>query len=186
MPFTVEMFLAGNGDKLVRNLWSDLATVANTSFMIEGGYRPHVTLGVFETYSSPKFEQEFRRFAAGLGPIPIRFDYLGLFTQPKRVVYLGPVVTEQLLLVHRRFNECFGQLVSGPDPLCPPDRWVPHCTLAFDLPAEAVAEVVSICSHVRLRFIAEVREIGLVEYPKRREVVTCRLEGTLGRRMRSA
>jgi 2'-5' RNA ligase len=185
MPFAVELFLHGDSEQLVRNLWSDLARVANTSFMIEGGYRPHVTLGVFETYSSPRFEQEFRRFAAGLGAIPIRFDYLGLFLQPRRVVYLGPVVTDQLLLVHRQFNERFGRLVCGSDPLCPPGRWVPHCTLAFDIPAEAVPEAMRICSGVALRFVTEVQQIGLVEYPKRREVVICQLEGSLSRTVRS-
>jgi 2'-5' RNA ligase len=177
MPFVVEMFLAGDADKLVRKLWSDLATGANTSFMIEEGCRPHVTLGAFETYSSPKFEKELQRFTASLKPIPLRFDFLGLFLQPKRVVFLGPVVTDQLLLVHRRFNECLGPLVGGSDPLCPPGRWVPHCTLAFDIPAEAVSKAVEICSRAQLQFVTEVREIGLVEYPERREVLTCPLDG---------
>jgi 2'-5' RNA ligase len=176
MPFAVEMFFEEDADDLVRGVWADLAQANVTSFMIDGDYRPHVTLGVFDQYSSPEFENELPTFAKGLPRLPLQFDYIGVFLQPKCVVFFGPVVTEQLLSVHRDFNSHFANLVTGASPLCPTGKWVPHCTLAFDIPRGAVPAAVEVCSRVKLRFTTEVTEIGLVEFPGHREVLTCELK----------
>lgn len=79
MPFAVEMFFDESADKLVRKVWGDLAQARVNSFMIDGGYRPHVTLGVFEKYSSPEFENELHFFTEKRGAFPIKLDYLGIF-----------------------------------------------------------------------------------------------------------
>jgi 2'-5' RNA ligase len=175
MPFAVEMFFDGSADKLVRVVWDDLAKAGVTSFMIDGGYRPHVTLGVFDQFSSPEFEKEFRQFTERLQPLSLRFDSVGVFLRPKCVVFFAPVVTAQLLSVHDEFNSCFARLVTGASPLCPPGRWVPHCTLAFDIPHDAIPSAVEVCSRAPLSFTAQVTEMGLVEFPGHREVVTCGL-----------
>ena len=175
MPFAVEMFLAEDADKLVRCVWADLAQANIASFMTDGGYLPHVTLGVFDQYSSPGFENELRAFTKSLRPLPLQFDYIGVFLQPRCVVFFGPVVTERLLSVHKDFTSRLTKLVTGASPLCPPGKWVPHCTLAFDIPLEAVPAAVEVCSRVKLRFKTQVREIGLVEFPGHREVLTCGL-----------
>ena len=175
MPFAVEMFFDEDADKFVRGVWADLAQAKITSFMIDGNYRPHVTLGVFDQYSSPGFENELRAFVGNLQPFTLQFDYIGAFLQPRRVVFFGPVVTEQLLCVHGDFNGRFTALVTGASPLCLTGRWVPHCTLAFDVPLGAVPAAVEVCSRVKLRFTTKVVEIGLVEFPGHREVLSCDL-----------
>jgi 2'-5' RNA ligase len=175
MPFAVEMFFDRSADKLVRGVWADLARANVTSFMIDGNYRPHVTLGVFDQYSSPGFEDELRAFVGNLQPFTLQFDYVGVFLKPKCVVFFGPVVTEQLLSVHKDFNRRFTTLVTGASPLCPTGKWVPHCTLAFDIPVGAVPAAVEVCSRITLRFAAEMREIGLIEFPRHRDVLTCGL-----------
>lgn len=178
MPFAVEMFFDDDADGLVRGVWADLAQANVTSFMIDGNYRPHVTLGVFDQYSSPGFESELRAFIGSLQPLPLQFDYVGVFLQPRCVVFFGPVVTEQLLSVHKDFTSRFTKLVTGASPLCPPGKWVPHCTLAFDIPIGAVPSAVEVCSRVKLRFTTQVTEIGLIEFPGHREELSCGLSGT--------
>jgi 2'-5' RNA ligase len=177
MPFAVEMFLDKSAERRVREVWADLARATVNSFMIDGGYRPHVTLGVFEGYSSPDFEQEFRQFVGGLHPLSLRFDSVGIFLRPKCVVFFAPVVTAQLLSVHDEFTSRLTRFVTGASPLCPLGRWVPHCTLAFDTAHEAIPAAVEVCSRAPLSFTAQVTEIGLVEVPKHREVLVCELTG---------
>ena len=174
MPFAVEMFFDENADKLVRDVWDDLARAKVNSFMIDGGYRPHVTLGVLESYTSPGFEDEFRSFCKRV-VFPIKFDCLGIFPQPEGVVFLGTVVTEQLLSVHREFQTRFSGLMSGVRPYYLPGNWVPHCTLAYGLSVDAIPAAVEVCSQCTFSLIGQVREIGLVEVPKHREVLTCEL-----------
>src|SRR6266436_5923177 len=164
MPFAVEMFFDENADKRVREIWDDLARAKVNSFMIDGGYHPHVTLGVLEGYTSPGFENEFRAFCKR-DALPIKFDCLGIFPRPEGVVYLGAVVTEQLLTVHREFQTRFSGLMSGVRPYYLPGNWIPHCTLAYGLSVDAIPSAVEVCSQCTFPLIAQVREIGLVEVP---------------------
>jgi 2'-5' RNA ligase len=175
MPFAVEMFFDENADKLVRKVWGDLAQANINSFMIDGGYRPHVTLGVLDGYTWPQFENEFRSFAEKRGAFPIKLDYLGVFPRPEGVVYLGAVVTEQLLFVHSEFTRHFAGLMTGVRPYYLPGNWVPHCTLAYGLSITAIPPAVEVCSRCTLPLMTQIKEISLVEVPKHREVLTCEL-----------
>ncbi len=172
MPFAVEMFFDEKADKLVRSVWTDLARANLTSSMIDGGYRPHVTLAVFEGYASPKFEDELRFFAEKHRVFPIKLDYLGVFPRPEGVVYFGAVVTEHLLSVHAEYTRLFAPLVTSVRPYYLPGSWVPHCTLAYGLSVAAIPAAVEVCSRSMLPINAEVKEISLVEFPGHREVLT--------------
>jgi 2'-5' RNA ligase len=172
MPFAVEMFFDENADRLVRKLWDGLARAKINSFMIDGGYDPHITLGVFEGYTSPAFEDEFRAFSKR-SALPLKFDCLGIFPQPEGVIYLGAVVTEQLLSVHREFQTRFSGLMSGVRPYYLPGNWIPHCTLAYGLSMDAIPRAVEVCFQCTFPLIAQVKTISLVEIPNHREVVTC-------------
>ena len=177
MPFAVEMFFDETADKRVREVWDELAQANLTSSQIDGGYRPHVTLGVFEGYTSPKFEDGLRFFTEKRGEFPIKFDYLGVFPRTEGVVYFGAVVTGQLLSIHGEFTRHFAPLMMGIRPYYLPGSWVPHCTLAYGLSLAAIPAVVEVCSRSILPIIAQVKEIGLLEIPKHREVLTCELAG---------
>jgi 2'-5' RNA ligase len=177
MPFAVEMFFDDNADKVVREVWHELARANVTSSQIDGGYRPHVTLGVFEGYTSPQFENEFRSFLGKRGAFPIKLDYLGVFPRTEGVVYFGAVVTGQLLSVHGEFTRHFGPLMMGVRPYYLPGSWVPHCTLAYGLSSAGIPAAVEVCSRSMLPITAQVKEIALVEIPKHREVLTCELTG---------
>jgi 2'-5' RNA ligase len=176
MPFAVEMFFDESADKHVREVWNDLAQAKVNSFMIDGSYRPHVTLGVFEGYTSPRFENEFRAFSKRAA-LPIKLDCLGIFPRPEGVVYFGAVVTEQLLSLHGEFTKRFAGLVTGIRLYYLPENWIPHCSLAYGLSIAAIPTAVEVCSRFTLPLIAQVSEIALVENPKHREVLTCKLVG---------
>src|SRR5690242_20611983 len=126
MPFAVEMFFDVSADQRVRDVWADLAQAKITSLMIDEGYRPHVTLSVFEQYSLPKFGYELRVFTTGLKPFSIKLDCLGVFPRSEGVVYFGAVVTEQLLSIHREFQTRFAKLMTGVRPYYLPGNWIPH------------------------------------------------------------
>jgi 2'-5' RNA ligase len=177
MPFAVEMFFDESADRFVHDVWTDLAQANLTSSMIDGGYRPHVTLVVFDGYTSPEFENELRFFTEKRGVFPIKLDYLGVFPRPEGVVYFGAVVTGQVLSLHGEFTRRFSPLVTGARPYYLPGSWVPHCTLAYGLSTAAIPAAVEVCSRFTLPSIAEVSKIALVEIPKHREVLTCELAG---------
>ncbi len=172
MPFAVELFFDPDADRRVCDIWSELARAKVNSFMIDGHYRPHVTLGVLNEYVSPAFEHEFQRYTKGLKQFPLKLDCLGIFPRPEGVVYLGAVVTDQLLSIHREFQTRFANLMTGARPYYMPGNWIPHCTLAYGLAIEAIPSAVEISARVTLPVNTTVTEISLVEVPKHREVLT--------------
>ena len=172
MPFAVELFFDPAAEQRVRDVWMELARAKVNSFMIDGQYRPHLTLGVLNEYASPAFENEFQRYTEKLEKISLKLDCLGIFPRPEGVVYLGAVVTDQLLSVHREFQNRFANLMTGVRPYYLPGNWIPHCTLAYGLSMEAIPTAIEVCSRVTFPISATVAEISLVEVPKHREVLT--------------
>lgn len=90
-------------------------------------------------------------------------------------MYLGAVVTEQLLSIHSEFTSRLAGQVTGVRPYYLPGNWVPHCTLAYGLSIAAIPGAVEVCSRFTLPLITQIKEISLVEVPKHREVLTWEL-----------
>jgi 2'-5' RNA ligase len=175
MPFAVEMFFDDDANEVVRGVWADLAQANITTLMIDGAYRPHVSLSVFESYSSPGFQDQLRLFAKNLKPFQIKLDCLGIFPRPEGVVYFGAVVTEELLSVHCDFRARFAGLATRARAYYLPGNWIPHCTLGYGLSLDAIPSAVRVCSRAMRPITAKVKEVGLVEFPGHREVLTCEL-----------
>lgn len=102
--------------------------------------------------------------AAHQPPIECLFSSLGIFPGPPAVVFVAPVVTGELLEFNRRCHMVLSDCATGPWEHYLPGHWVPHCTLAQDLPPERAAEAIEQCGRLVLPFRAMLAEIGIVEF----------------------
>jgi 2'-5' RNA ligase len=132
--------------------------------MLAGGARPHVTLGVCERLNVVACERFLTGFAAAVPAPTVSLASLGLFATDPAVVFLAPVVTAELLALHDRFHQEFRDLAGGPWAYYLPGQWVPHCTVALEVPRSAVGDTVARCLSVRLPIAARLEEVGLVEF----------------------
>ncbi|MGH6926292.1 MAG: 2'-5' RNA ligase family protein [Propylenella sp.] len=103
----------------------------------------HISLGVYDDVSVEQFVDELQRFAETVVPIPIRLAMIGVFPGARSVLYLGPVVTEELLALHRRYHAALAGFAQSCWEHYRREHWVPHVTLALEIEPEALEEAVA-------------------------------------------
>ncbi len=163
MPFVVELYFDPATEANIRDAWKTLDEAGISDSMPKGGYRPHVSLGVCDRLETSSFAQELSTFAASVTAFSLSFPNIGIFSTSEGVVFLGVTVTEQLLNVHVKFHEIFKKHGHEQREYYAVGKWTPHCTLAFGLSEQEIAEAVKICRQINLPISTEVNEIGMVK-----------------------
>ena len=163
MPFVVELYFDPSTEEGIHGAWKAIDEAGINSAMLEGGYRPHVSLGVCDQLEVNALAQELSTFAASVVPFRFSFPNIGIFSTSEGVVFLGVTVTDQLLNIHARFHEIFKKHAQEQREYYAVGKWTPHCTLAFGLLEHEIAEAVKICRQIALPTSTEVKEIGIVE-----------------------
>ena len=163
MPFVAELYFDPSTEERIRKAWQALDEVGISDSMPKGGYRPHISLGICNHLELDAFAQELSAFAAGIMPFRLPFPNIGIFSTSEGVVYWGATATKQLLDLHTKFHEIFKKYAKEQREYYTVGQWVPHCTLAFGLSEDQIAEAVSVCRQMGLPVSTEVKEIGLVE-----------------------
>lgn len=158
----VEGFFEEIGDRQVRQLWNALAENDVSTFMIEKPYVPHITLGGILDHKFESSKRQFMSFAEQFSPTPVNMPYLGLFTSPFKVIFLGVTVTDALHNLHRQFYEQCSDSIDW-NLLYVPKLWIPHCTLAFQLDDTTLLQGLDICCQQPLPVETSINRLAIVE-----------------------
>jgi len=160
---TIEVFFDAASESRIRELWSQFA-LFGSPFMRDSGVRPHITLFACDSVDVTAVSSMLDRIAATTSAFQVSLASFGLFPAPLPVAFLAAKVTWDFLELHRRlFVEC-SALATGCNPLYSPEQWIPHCTLAPELPPQHLQLALGACRDFGLPFPCLVSEIGLVEY----------------------
>jgi 2'-5' RNA ligase len=140
MADALEMYFDRQADAAVRGLWKLLADAGLPSLATRTHrrHRPHVSLTVAESLA--RVDVAPLRAALTAHRPALRLYVLGTFPGSEGALFLGVVVTAELLAFHAEVHAALaGQRVAH-WPYYQPGNWVPHCTLAEGLDrAEAAA-----------------------------------------------
>ena len=73
--------------------------------MLEGGYRPHISLAVYdgEAIDVENLRQNLIAYANSTQPFELVLSNLGLFPTEEGVIFLGVTVTQKLMKIHANF-----------------------------------------------------------------------------------
>lgn len=101
---------------------------------------PHITLAVYDHLDAAAMTMVLRHFAEGLPAVPVRLSSLSLFPAASSVLFAAPVVSAEILALHRAYHEAAWSVIAS----CwahhyLPDQWVPHVTLGEGLTAAVLA-----------------------------------------------
>ncbi|KAF0112266.1 MAG: hypothetical protein FD147_327 [Chloroflexi bacterium] len=138
------------------------------------GDKPHVSLAVFSKAEPENLKQVAFAFSQRLKRFPVQLDAIGTFPTIDNVLFLTPIPTVQLLKTHEDFHRMLKKVNLNPSPYYLPNRWVPHCTLEFNLPDEQLNLAVHLCKQHFTPIRGWFAELGviafrpieyLVEYP---------------------
>jgi 2'-5' RNA ligase len=171
MRFAVELYFDPSTEASLKALWGSLSQADVSSLLLEIGSRPHVSLADFEQIDPAILCAELETFAEKTSSLPVTLSAVGVFPTTEGVVYMAPVVTQELLTLHMRFHERLNALCIASSLYYRPGHWVPHCTCAAELPPQKILAAVEICrrSDVFNR-PARLTAIGLIEYRPAREL----------------
>lgn len=95
---------------------------------------PHLSFQLVQGRLDRAGRRALEELAAQLCPLPIQLSGLGLFSEPRSVLYVTVVRSLELERVQRLVTLELARLGYEPHPLYRPEAWVPHISLAFDEP----------------------------------------------------
>ena len=89
MSVAVVLYLDPQAAEIVRGMWRQLADRNISTFMLDSGVRPHVSLAVYERLEFEDAGKSLAEFAESIPPFPLILCTTGSFTGENRVLFLG-------------------------------------------------------------------------------------------------
>lgn len=171
MPYAVELFFNPSLESRLRRACVALREggIGGALLIDDVKARPHVTLCVCDDADVEAMEYCARLIADATPAIPISLSSIGVFPTGQGVVFLAPVVSEELLEIHRALHEALDSFTQSAWPVYSPARWVPHCTLVNNVPRQEFAGILDILSEMTFPISGEITEIGAAEFADGRE-----------------
>lgn len=145
MPYAVELHFDDESRAALVTLSTQIQATCGGMDLVASGGAPHLSLALFAAPDLAQLQSLLATFAQRCAAFPVHFAAVGTFPGPQGVLYLAPVVTLQLLTLHRDFHAQLAATGLSFNALYQPDRWVPHCTIGFQLPVAAIGAAVDLC-----------------------------------------
>jgi 2'-5' RNA ligase len=177
MAFAVVLFFDAATEATIRRIARGLVPAGAPADPFVDELRPHVTLGVCESLDAALFEPEFMAFAAATHAREFTLGSVGVFPSGDAgVLFLAPVVTSDLLALHVKFLGLFARYAVAPQDYYLPGNWVPHCTLALNLPRDRIPSVVDMTARTAaLPIRGRYESMGLIQFLPAIDVYTAPL-----------
>jgi 2'-5' RNA ligase len=149
--------------RIVQDIWQDLhrvcdlqnsanLTVPHFSWHVAQAYRDEAGLSVM-----------LEKICQQISPFTVRTTGIGLFFQPRLVIYIPVVKTQVLMDVHRMLWEELAQLAEQPLSYYAPEMWVPHITLIHEeLSNTGLSSVLSRLSTWQFEWDLQVNNLALI------------------------
>lgn len=149
----------------IERLDRDISAARRAPRLFHDELRPHITLGIFGDIDVPPAMTALDEFAACFPALPLTFASLGIFLLDPPVLFAAPVVTSRLLEPHAWLHRRLDGIALRPDPAYLPGYWVPHCTIAAELPLDALPDVVTLASQLPMPLTGQASGICLAACP---------------------
>ena len=164
MTYAVELIFDPESSSRLRALWASLQEIYGAPRHSELGVEPHLALAVFRGGEPSRAEELVERFARTVAPFEIDLVSVETFPTAEGVVYLRaapcPALLQAHALLHRELRETASRCLE----YYRPGAWIPHCTVATDVPAHCTEEVVDDCMRSGALGPVQVQRVGGVQY----------------------
>lgn len=163
--YTLAMTLDAEAAEVIARIEAEVAAIHGQHRLYGEGVRPHLTFGMFEKVDTDRVGEVLDAFVERFPAIPVTFASLGVFVLETDVVFGTPIVTAELLERHAWLHERLAACTEGPFPPLLPGSWVPHATLAADVPLPLLAPVMAAARAMPLPLEARLERILLARFP---------------------
>lgn len=173
--YAVELYFDPALENQVLKAWNVLARRQISSQLIEIESRPHLTLFSSDFVDINKLENILRVIGSKQEPLSLSFSSIGSFTNDNNVLFLGPTPSFSLLQFHSQLCDAMKKEGIETGEEYRPDKWIPHCLVAQDVPKTRMAEAFTVLRDLKLPVSGYAMEISLVEYQPVREIFSLTL-----------
>jgi 2'-5' RNA ligase len=166
VALALELTLDEGADAAVRDVWDGLeqAGVRSLASLLRGRVDPHVSLVVSDDVEALRaLAPDLAEIVRMAGPQVLSLDAVGLFPGADPVLYLGVTPTERLLRLHAEVAELLRGRGIEVRPEYLPGAWIPHCTVAMDVPRDRCGDAVAVVGTAALPIRARSARLGLVD-----------------------
>jgi 2'-5' RNA ligase len=166
MAFGVSLWFDEAFEHTVRAVWRAVADAGVATKLVDGPYRPHVTLGVWERIDRPAVDEALAALTAVRAPFAVRFDAYGAFSGPEPGLFATPTLTTRLRELHESTYAVLAPHAHEPTARRLPEAWNPHCTIAWGLPAERLPQALAVALRaLPLPITGTADRVGLIDTP---------------------
>ncbi len=181
MSYVFELIFDPVTERAIRHIWQAISDAGYFSAQDADGYRPHISLAVYETDDFPieACHRRAKMLARQLAAFPVNFSHIGIFFQPAHILFLGVTPSQALLQRHRDILELCQAHQQELRPYYQPDLWTPHVTLSFNLNARLMLEILETGVMQRHPATGRVQALHLVQVAPdhARDLFTCEFSG---------
>jgi 2'-5' RNA ligase len=157
--YAVELFFDTSADETLRRLFA-----LTDSVMLRVHASPHISLAVFDDVDTSRLIDVVCSFAERTHEFNVRFSSVGIFPTGENVVFLAPVVTDELLALHRSFHGELDSVGLSCDEYYRPGRWVPHSTITMENELSRALEAVKLIREAKIVGEYPINQVHVVEY----------------------
>jgi len=161
LSYAITLRLDAPGGRRIERLWEELARRGISDSMQRLGYRPHVTLGVYEAVAPEVVVPLLGELAEKCLPLAADFTGLRSFPGTAPVLWAAPAPSTDLTAAHALLHEMVG---ADCHDHYRPGSWIPHCTLAQDLDGDRLRAALSALQPLWEDFSARFDGIDLVAF----------------------
>lgn len=164
MPFAVELYFEEHVTDAVVALQERLEGLGIGLSLRGLGFAPHVSLLTCADVDEDAARGVIRDVARSVSPFSLSLEAAGAFPPDASTLFLVPAQSRNLMELHRSFWDRFVPLATDPSPYYKPGRWVPHCTVAQEVPAGERARALAVITAAGLPLRGRMTGIGLTGY----------------------
>jgi 2'-5' RNA ligase len=131
MAFAVSLLFDPETAAAIAARWDLLAAAGVSRSMLDLGYKPHVTLAVYDGLIVDRTVAALDDVFEHAGPLAVTLTGVTTFGRGSGVCYAALAPSPELMRLHATILGAMGEACR---PHYKTGSWTPHCTLATDIP----------------------------------------------------
>lgn len=126
----------------------------------------HISIGDYKTDNIEELKNKVIEFSKTIKPFELSLVSVGTFMTKENVIFLEPIMTDELIDIHKRFIEYMKEFDGVLNPYYDIDKWMPHCTISIRLSDEELFKGIELLKEIiRLPIKVTVDKIDIINYP---------------------
>ena len=163
MNYAIELVFDDESQKVI----NELRTKLNDNGVHDEAVKlNHVSIGDYKTDNIEELKKRVTEFSKTLKPFQLSLVSVGTFMTKENVIFLEPVMTDELIDIHKRFIEHMKDFDGELNQYYDINKWMPHCTISIRLSDEELFKGIELLKEIiKLPINVTIDKIDIINYP---------------------